>query len=121
MYCPRCGLGQPTEHAYCLACGTLLPTELLPPTGSKGSAWFLGVPVSPADRPRSALRVTRYLEEYEIDIAEGSVRVPAHHVRFSVWHDDAVAASVSISESDAEELTAFLTQPVVEREATGQA
>ena len=108
MFCPRCGFGQPLTHTYCVSCGTLLPSELMRRSGPKESRWFLGVPVLPEDRVLGGLRVTRYVEEFEMESAEGSVRVPASHVRFSVWHDDTVAAAVSISDDAASELALFL-------------
>ncbi len=108
MFCPRCGFGQPLTHTYCVSCGTLLPSDLMRRSGPKESRWFLGVPVLPEDRTLGGLRVTRYVEEFEMESAEGSVRVPASHVRFSVWHGDAVAAAVSISDDASAELARFL-------------
>jgi hypothetical protein len=109
MHCPHCGFGQPLAHDFCIACGTRLPRELMPRSGPKESRWFLGVPVLPEDRVLGGLRVTRYVDEFEMESAEGSVRVPASHVRFSVWHDDAVAAAVSISDDASWDLAGFLT------------
>jgi hypothetical protein len=72
------------------------------------SRWFWSFPASPGDPEDAALRVTRYLEEYEIETAEGSVRVPNHHVRFSIWVDDRVTCALSISDEEASELATFL-------------
>jgi hypothetical protein len=58
------------------------------------------------------LRVSRYMDEFDIDTAEGSVRVPAHHVRFSVWVDDQAACAVSIPDDEAEALAEFLLAEV---------
>jgi len=85
-----------------------LPVELLSDRVPKVSRWFLSFPAAAGDPENAALRVTRYLEEYAIETAEGSVRVPNHHVRFSVWVDDRVTCAVSISDDEAVELAAFL-------------
>jgi hypothetical protein len=108
MFCPHCGLGQPKEYRFCARCGTRLPVELLPDRVPKVSRWFLSFPAAPGDPEDAALRVTRYLEEYEIETTDGSVRVPNHHVRFSVWVDDRVTCALSISDEEAVELAAFL-------------
>ena len=116
MFCPQCGLGQPPEHRFCASCGTRLPRELIPGGSPKVSRWFTSFPVSPGDAEAAALRVTRYLEEFELETAEGSVRVPSHHVRFSIWVDDRAAAAVSISDEEAAELASFLEAEVGDRE-----
>ena len=116
MFCPNCGQGQPAEHRFCASCGMRLPRELLPQASPKISRWFLSLPVTPGDPETAALRVTRYLEEYEIETAEGSVRVPNHHVRFSIWVDDRAACALSISDEEAAELAAFLTAEVPDGE-----
>ena len=108
MYCPRCGLRQPTAHRFCVSCGTRLPRDLLSAPGPKVSRWFFTLPVAPEDPAHAALRVSRYLEEIELRTAEGSVRVPSHHVRFSVWIDDRAVCAVSIPDDEAEELAEFL-------------
>ncbi len=74
----------------------------------KLSRWFLGFPVVEADPPRQALRVSRYLEEVELTSEEGTVRVPKHHVRFSIWNEDRCIAAVSLPEDEAAELAEFL-------------
>jgi hypothetical protein len=112
MYCPRCGLKQPVEHRFCVSCGTALPGQLLEQSSPKVSRWFPSIPVSPIDPPQGALRVTRYLEEFEMETAEGSVRVPSHHVRFSIWADDRALAALSIPDDEARELAQFLLAPV---------
>jgi hypothetical protein len=68
--------------------------------------------VSQLDPPQGALRVTRYLEELEMETAEGSVRVPSHHVRFSIWAEDRALCALSIPDDEAEELAEFLLAPV---------
>jgi len=112
VFCPHCGLGQPEEHRFCASCGTRLPRELLPERTPKVSRWFWGLPVAAGDPEVGALRVSRYLEEYEIEAAEGSVSVPNHHVRFSIWVDDRAACALSISDEEAAELAAFLQAEV---------
>jgi hypothetical protein len=112
MYCPRCGLGQPAEHRFCIVCGTRLPVELLPPHAPKVSRWFRSVPVHPEDRSETMLRVSRYLHEFDIETQDGSVRIPAHHVRFSIWSGDRALCAVSISDQEAQDLVGFLAAAV---------
>jgi hypothetical protein len=108
MFCPDCGMGQPPEHKFCVSCGERMPKELLRPAGPKVSRWFLSIPVAPDDPTSAALRVSRYLEEIEITTSDGSVKVPSHHVRFSIWVDDRAVAAISIPEDEADRLAEFL-------------
>jgi hypothetical protein len=119
MYCPRCGLGQPMEHWFCIACGTRLPTELLPPDAPKVTRWFRSVPIHPEDRPETMLRVSRYLKEFDIHTEDGSVRIPAHHVRFSVWSRDRALFAVSIPDDEANTLATFLAAEVADNPDLG--
>ena len=122
MFCPRCGLEQPAEHRFCVRCGRRLPAELLETRGPKVSRWFPALPLGPDDPHDGALRVTRYVEEVTIETPEGSVEVPSHHVRFSIWSGDHARASISIPDHEADELASFLSaliQPS-EREAPAQ-
>ena len=112
MFCPTCGVRQPDEHRFCFACGAHLPRELLTRSGPKESRWFLSVPVLPDDPPQAALRVSRYLEEFEATTPEGSVLVPSHHVRFSIWVDDAVVTALSLPDDEATKLGEFLLAQV---------
>jgi hypothetical protein len=112
MFCPSCGLMQPSEHRFCASCGLRLPREGLRKQGPKISRWFAGIPVHPGDDPTGMLRVSRYLDEFEIETDEGSVQVPSHHVRFSVWTDDQATCAVSIPDSEAEALADFLLATV---------
>ena len=112
MFCPTCGVQQPDEHRFCFSCGALLPRRLIGRRGPKESRWFLSVPVLPDDPPRGALRVSRYLEEFEARTPEGSVLVPSHHVRFSVWVDDAVVTAISLPDDEATKLGEFLLAQV---------
>src|ERR1700745_2896103 len=117
MFCPTCGVRQPDEHRFCFSCGARMPRELLGRHGPKESRWFLGVPVLPADPPRGALRVSRYLEEFEATTPEGSVLVPNPHVLFSVWIADAVGPAISLPDGEATELGEFLLAQVSPAEA----
>lgn len=108
MFCPQCGLEQPRSHRYCPACGIGLPSELVPPPGPKVTQLFRSFPVHPADPLDAVLRVSRYFEEVELLSAEGSVRVPNGHVRFSVWSGDRATCAVSIPDDEAEALRRFL-------------
>jgi hypothetical protein len=54
------------------------------------------------------LRVSRYLEEVTIETAEGSVKVPSHHVRFSIWSGDQARCALSIPDDEADGLAEFL-------------
>jgi hypothetical protein len=108
VFCPGCGTGQPAEHRFCVTCGERLPQDLLRPAGPKVSRWFLSIPVAPDDPPSAALRVSRYLEEVEITTSEGSVRVPSHHVRFSIWVNDRAVAAISSPDDEADRLAEFL-------------
>jgi hypothetical protein len=108
MYCPHCGLEQPSEHRFCVACGDRLPRELLSGHRPKVTRWFWSVPVGPEDNPQTALRVSRYLEERILETDEGSVRIPGHHVRFSVWVEDRAVCAVLLPDHEAESLAEFL-------------
>ena len=108
MFCPQCGLGQPRDHVFCVACGVRLPSDLLPGRRPKVSQWFWSVPVGSGDPPQAALRVSCYLEELEVSAPEGSVRIPADHVRFSIWVEDQVVCALSISFDEAQRLLDFL-------------
>ncbi len=107
MFCPRCGYGQSSDHSYCVACGAALPVWQ-PASGPKESRWYVAVPVVPQDPPGAAVRVSRYTQEFDWETDDGAVRVPADHVRISVWVDDEVRAAVSLSETDAHDLALFL-------------
>jgi hypothetical protein len=108
MFCPQCGLKQPTAHHYCVSCGARLPRELLRHAGPKVSRWFWTIPIAPEDPPHAALRVSRYLDEIEITTPDGSVKVPSNHVRISVWIDDRAVCAISIPDDEAERLADFL-------------
>jgi hypothetical protein len=112
VFCPRCGLRQPLEHRFCVACGTHLPVHILERKRPKVSRWFLGVPVGTDDPPEAALRVSRYLEEILIEAPEGSTSIPNHHVRFSIWVEDTAVAALSLPDDEAASLGEFLLAAV---------
>ena len=111
MYCPHCGLEQPVDHSFCLTCGTRLPKELLPGP-AKASRWFAGVRIGEGDPEGAYLRVSCYREDQVFAAPEGEVRIPGHHVRFSVWSGQEARCVVSIPESEARELASFVEQNV---------
>lgn len=112
MFCPDCGLRQPDEHRFCFSCGRPLPRHLLTRYGPKVSEWFRAIPVVPEDPETAALRVSRYLEEIEIESGGRSVRVPSHHVRFSIWVLDRALAAISLPDDEATKLSEFLRSSV---------
>ena len=120
MYCPECGLHQPLTHRYCVACGTKLPLELaegLP----KVTQMFLGIPTHLSDPPAPVLRVSHYLSDIEIFSSEGSVKIPGHHVRFSIWPDDRPVCAMSLSDDEAGRLGRFLLSAVPQEAVQGAA
>ena len=116
MYCPSCGFGQPDTHRFCMACGFSLPQELLILRVPKVTNLFPGIPTHPDDAPAPVLRVSRYLEEFEFTSEEGSVLVPGHHARFSIWIVDRPVCAMSLPDEEAERLALFLLTPVQDRE-----
>jgi hypothetical protein len=114
MHCPGCGLMQPPEHRFCASCGTRLPRDRLRSSGPKITRWFSSLPIHPEDSPTAMLRVSRYLDEFEMEADEGTVRVPSHHVRFSVWVEDRVTCAISIPDSEARGLADFLVAEVAD-------
>jgi hypothetical protein len=112
MYCPRCGVTQPDQHRFCFACGDRLPTHLLPPKGPKVSRWFRGIPVAPTDPAEAYLRTSCYLEEFEMESDGATVRIPSHHVRFSIWVNDQAMCAVSLPDDEARELARFVLESV---------
>src|SRR5262249_40610138 len=119
MYCPGCGLGQPSDHRFCIACGSRLPPEPLPRHAPKITRWLPALPVHPEDGPETMLRVSRYLKEFDILTEDGFVRVPAHHVRFSIWSGDRALFAVSIPDDEADSLATFLASAVADGEGRG--
>jgi hypothetical protein len=111
MFCPTCGLEQPETHRYCVSCGTVLPAELVRPTRPKMTALFAGIPTHPSDPPEPVLRVSRYLDDVEVETAEGSVTIPGRHARISIWVIDRPVCAISLPDTEADRLAAFLAAP----------
>ncbi len=112
MYCPSCGLGQPDDYRFCLSCGYRLPRELLPLRKPKVTSLFPGIPTQPEDPPEPVLRVSRYLQDMEVFTDQGTVLVPGHHARLSIWIIDRPVCAMSLSDYQAERLARFLMAPV---------
>jgi hypothetical protein len=110
IFCPHCRLEQPAEHLYCPRCGTSLPTELLDPKSAKAVRFFAAIKIGEGDPEEAFLRVSSYRREQRIEAPEGSVVIPGHHVRFSVWMGDAALCALSLPESEARELGEFLVE-----------
>ncbi|MDQ4145146.1 MAG: hypothetical protein M3198_15685 [Actinomycetota bacterium] len=110
IFCPQCRLSQPAAHAFCVRCGGSLPAHLLEDSGRvKAARYFPGVKVSDGDPEGAFLRVTCYLKEQVFESPEGSVTIPGRHVRFSVWVGNEARCVMSIPESEARDLAAFVT------------
>ncbi|HEX2057456.1 MAG TPA: hypothetical protein VHI71_03725 [Actinomycetota bacterium] len=116
IFCPSCRLEQPLEHAYCVRCGATLPVDLLHDAPAKSARFFAGVRVDGDDPENAFLRVTSYRRAHVIEAPEGSVEVAGRHVRFSVWVDDRARCVISIPESEARELAAFLSTETLSRQ-----
>lgn len=110
IFCPRCGLRQPVAHAYCVRCGTALPANLLAEPPAKAVRFFAGVKVGEDDPEGGFLRVSCYLKEQVFESPEGSVTIPGHHVRFSVWVDDEARCVLSLPEVEALDLAKFISE-----------
>jgi hypothetical protein len=108
IFCPRCSLEQPVRHRFCVRCGQSLPTDLLEEGPAKRVRFFAGVKVTDTDREGAFLRVSCYLKEQTFSSDEGSVTIPGHHVRFSVWVGTEAKCVISIPETEARELADFI-------------
>jgi hypothetical protein len=108
MFCPTCGSEQSNDHRFCAYCGGRLPVELFARSGRKQTNLFLGIPTHRDDAPEPVLRVSRYVDEVEVDSVDGSVVIPGHHVRISIWLVDRPVCAMSLSEKEAERLGQFL-------------
>ncbi|HYO60892.1 MAG TPA: hypothetical protein VEU29_03230 [Actinomycetota bacterium] len=109
IFCPSCRLEQPVAHSYCVRCGSALPADLLDPRPAKSARFFAGLRVDGSDPENAFLRVTSYRRAQVLEAPEGRVEIAGAHVRFSVWVEDRARCVVSIPESEARELAAFLT------------
>ena len=111
IYCPQCRLSQPSGHLYCVRCGASLPSHLLGDDGrTKAVRYFPGIRVSEGDPEGAFLRVTCYLKEQLFRSAEGTVKIPGRHVRFSFWVGNEARCVMSIPESEARDLAAFVVE-----------
>jgi hypothetical protein len=70
--------------------------------------FFAGMKVGERDPEGAFLRVSCYLKEQRFESPEGSVTIPGHHVRFSIWVEDGARCVLSIPESEALELAEFI-------------
>jgi hypothetical protein len=112
MFCPSCGFQQPDLHHFCVSCGHALPAELVSRKRPKVTQLFAGFPTHPADSPDSVLRVSRYVDDVVFESAEGSVTIPGHHVRFSMWVTERPECAISLSDDEASRLALFLQAPI---------
>lgn len=109
LFCPQCRLEQPAGHTFCVRCGAELPSHLLE-APSKRVRYFAGIKIGEDDPEGAFLRVSCYLKEQIFSTPEGSVRIPGHHVRFSMWIGDEARCVLSIPESEARDLAAFIAE-----------
>ena len=109
IFCPQCRLEQPSDHRYCLRCGADIPLHLLASERpAKSFRFFPGVKVSDGDPDVGFLRVSVYRKDQTFTTGEGSVTIPGHHVRFSVWDGDQAKCVISGPETEARDLAAYL-------------
>jgi len=117
MFCPQCRLSQSAAHRFCPRCGsTLFSNGVNPAAGlhlerpAKASRFFAGAKVADSDLPGAFLRVSCYRDEQVIHSPEGSVAVPGHHVRFSVWSVAEARCVISLPENEARALIDFVSE-----------
>jgi hypothetical protein len=117
VFCPQCRLSQPAAHRFCPRCGSTFSSSGVKPAAgrhleppAKTSRFFAGVRVADTDLPSAFLRVSCYRDEQVIHSPEGSVAVPGHHVRFSVWSDAEARCVISLPEFEARALIEFVSE-----------
>ena len=112
MFCPWCRLEQPSAHRYCPRCGGSLPSDLFSSDAadhsSKTFRYFAGIKVDERDPEGAYLRVSCYREDRTFVTGEGSVTVPGHHVRFSIWVGNTCTCVISVPEVEARQLAEYL-------------
>jgi hypothetical protein len=108
VFCPRCRFEQSAAHTFCPRCGAALPADSTQPASAKAVRYFAATKVGSDDPESAFLRVSSYRRDQHIVSPEGSVTIPGHHVRFSVWVGDAAVCALSLPESEARELGEFL-------------
>jgi hypothetical protein len=115
IYCPQCRQRQPAVHVYCFRCGEPLPSETIHGTPTKAARFFAGMKVSDGDPEGAYLRVSCYLREQTVTTEDGSVTIPGHHVRFSVWVGNEARCVISIPEGEALDLARSITAELTDR------
>lgn len=121
LFCPMCRSRQPADHLYCIACGASLPAHLVSTERSKVARFFAGIKIGDLDPESGFLRVSCYRDEHRIESPEGSVRMPASHVRVSMWVDNEARCVMSLPESEAREMAEFVLERVGrDRRSTGR-
>jgi len=112
LFCPSCRLRQPVHHTYCVACGDVLPSHLLPEVPAKAARFFAGIRIGDSDPENGHLKVSCYLRDHTIESPEGSVTIPGNHVRFSMWVDSQAKCVMSLPASEAREVAHFILAQV---------
>lgn len=108
IFCPQCSQRQPATHLYCMRCGEPLPTQLLGEGPAKRARFFAGIKVGEADPEDAYLRVSCYVRDQVIASPEGTVVLPGHHVRFSVWVASEARCVLSLPAGEAADLADFI-------------
>lgn len=119
IYCPHCRQQQPAVHVYCFRCGEPLPHEMVLGAPTKAARFFAGIKVGETDPEGAFLRVSCYLREQTVTSEDGSVTIPGHHVRFSVWTGNEARCVISIPEGEALDLARFIVAELDRAEGRG--
>jgi hypothetical protein len=72
---------------------------------------FLGIPTHPIGPLVPVLRVAT-IRDIDFSSPEGTVRIPGHHTRLSIWPEDRPVCAMSLSEEEAKRLGRFLLSAV---------
>jgi hypothetical protein len=73
---------------------------------------FLGIVTHPINPPALVLRASHYLRDIDFSSPEGTVRIPRHHTRLSIWPDDRPICAMSGSDEETKRLGRFLISGV---------